>query len=58
MPLPGTIVMIHGLWMTARSWEHWADRYRTAGFNVIDVGWPGMDASVEALRRDPRRSLG
>lgn len=50
---PDTVVMIHGLWMTSRSWEGWADRYRAAGFNVIADGWPGMDAEVEALRRDP-----
>ena len=23
---PDTIVMIHGLWMTSRSWEHWSAR--------------------------------
>jgi hypothetical protein len=27
----GRIVLIHGLWMTPLSWEHWADRYRFAG---------------------------
>lgn len=50
---PDTIVMIHGLWMTSRSWEHWAQRYRDAGYNVIAESWPGMDADVEALRRNP-----
>jgi hypothetical protein len=24
---PDTIVLIHGLWMTSLSWEHWIDRY-------------------------------
>ena len=52
-PAPDTIVMIHGLWMNSRSWEHWSDRYRAAGFVVIDDGWPGMDVEVEALRRNP-----
>jgi hypothetical protein len=23
---PDTIVLIHGLWMTPLSWEHWIDR--------------------------------
>ena len=50
---PDTVVMIHGLWMTSRSWEHWADRYRAHGYNVIAPGWPGMDAEVEDLRRNP-----
>ena len=50
---PTTIVMIHGLWMTPKSWELWADRYRTAGHQVLAPAWPGLDAEVEELRRDP-----
>ena len=50
---PDTVVLIHGLWMTARSWELWAGRYRDRGLTVIDASWPGMNAEVEALRRDP-----
>jgi hypothetical protein len=26
-----TIVLIHGLWMTPRSWEHWKARYERGG---------------------------
>jgi pimeloyl-ACP methyl ester carboxylesterase len=48
-----TIVLIHGLWMTPRSWEHWIDRYTKAGFTVLAPAWPGMEAEVEELRRDP-----
>jgi pimeloyl-ACP methyl ester carboxylesterase len=50
---PDTVVLIHGLWMSSRSWEHWAARYRAAGYRVIDDDWPGMDADVEALRLGP-----
>jgi pimeloyl-ACP methyl ester carboxylesterase len=50
---PGTIVLIHGLWMTPRSWEHWIDRYRAAGFEVLAPAWPGLEVEVEALRQDP-----
>jgi pimeloyl-ACP methyl ester carboxylesterase len=50
---PDTVVLIHGLWMTSHSWEHWAARYRDRGCTVIANGWPGMDADVGALRRDP-----
>ncbi|MEU1684819.1 alpha/beta hydrolase [Micromonospora sp. NPDC005707] len=48
-----TIVMIHGLWMTSRSWEHWVDRYSARGFRVLTPAWPGMDVDVERLREDP-----
>jgi pimeloyl-ACP methyl ester carboxylesterase len=49
----GTIVLIHGLWMTPLSWEKWIDRYTAAGFRVLAPAWPGMEGGVEALRRDP-----
>jgi alpha-beta hydrolase superfamily lysophospholipase len=51
-PSPDTIVLIHGLWMTPLSWEHWVDRYSKAGFRVLAPAWPGMDGSVEDLRAD------
>ena len=47
------IVLIHGLWVTALSWEHWIERYTARGYNVIARGWPGMDVSIDELRRDP-----
>lgn len=50
---PDTIVLIHGLWMTARSWERWADRYEQAGYRVLAPAWPGLEGDVEALRADP-----
>jgi len=50
---PNTIVLIHGLWMTALSWENWVKRYTAKGYRVIAQSWPGMDKSVENLRSDP-----
>lgn len=48
-----TILFIHGLWLTYRSWENWAARYESRGYKVLAPGWPGMDAEVEELNRDP-----
>lgn len=53
-----TVVLIHGLWMTPLSWEHWVTRYEQRGMRVITPGYPGVQpgtAGVEALRRDPSR---
>jgi pimeloyl-ACP methyl ester carboxylesterase len=50
---PDTIVLIHGLWLTALSWEHWITRYTALGYRVLAWSWPGMDGSIEQLRRDP-----
>ena len=49
---PDTVVLIHGLWMTALSWENWAARYQQRGFNVIARSWPGMEGDIDALRAD------
>jgi pimeloyl-ACP methyl ester carboxylesterase len=49
----GTIVLIHGLWMTPRSWEHWQARYTERGFRVLAPAWPGMEPEVETLNADP-----
>jgi pimeloyl-ACP methyl ester carboxylesterase len=50
---PDTIVLIHGLWMTPRSWEHWKERYESRGYTVLAPAWPGMEVEVEALNADP-----
>ena len=50
---PETVVFVHGLWMTPRSWEHWAARYESRGHTVIAPAWPGLEVEVEELNRDP-----
>ena len=54
------IVLIHGMWMTPLSWEHWVDHYTDRGHRVLAPAWPGLDADPEQLRRDPSplRGLG
>jgi alpha-beta hydrolase superfamily lysophospholipase len=49
---PDTIVLIHGLWMTPLSWEHWTERFKARGYKVLAPAWPGMDADIEQLRQD------
>jgi len=50
---PDTIVLIHGLWMTPRSWEQWVPYYEAKGFNVVTPTYPGFEIEVEALRENP-----
>ena len=47
------IVLIHGMWMTPLSWEHWAARYRERGHQVLAPAWPGLEGEPEEIRRDP-----
>jgi pimeloyl-ACP methyl ester carboxylesterase len=51
--MPDTIVLIHGFWVTPRSWEHWAERYEARGYKVITPAYPGLEVEVEALNADP-----
>jgi pimeloyl-ACP methyl ester carboxylesterase len=50
---PNTIMLIHGLWMTPRSWENWISHYEQAGYTVLAPAYPGLEVEVEALREDP-----
>jgi pimeloyl-ACP methyl ester carboxylesterase len=46
------IVLVHGLWLTPRSWEGWKARFESAGHHVLAPAWPHM-GEVEDMRRDP-----
>jgi alpha-beta hydrolase superfamily lysophospholipase len=48
-----TIVLVHGLWLTPLSWEHWIARYERAGHHVLAPAYPGLERPVPALRADP-----
>jgi len=48
----GTIVLIHGLWMTPKSWDGWKSRFEQAGYTVVVPAWPGVSDDVEGLRQD------
>ena len=50
---PDTIVLIHGFWVTPRSWEHWIAHYEQAGYRVLAPAYPGFEVEVEALNADP-----
>jgi pimeloyl-ACP methyl ester carboxylesterase len=50
---PDTIVLVHGFWVTPRSWEDWIARYEQAGYRVLAPAYPGFEVEVEALNADP-----
>jgi pimeloyl-ACP methyl ester carboxylesterase len=47
------IVLVHGLWLTPRSWEGWKARFEARGHEVLAPAWPRMQGEVEDVRRDP-----
>ena len=50
---PDTIVLIHGFWVTPRSWEDWITYYEGKGYRVLAPAYPGFEVEVEALNADP-----
>lgn len=52
-----TIVLIHGAWLNARSWEGWKARYEAKGYNVIAESWPFDDREPWELRASPAPEL-
>jgi pimeloyl-ACP methyl ester carboxylesterase len=47
------IVLIHGFWVTPRSWENWIAHFESKGHRVIAPAYPGFEVEVEALNADP-----
>lgn len=52
-----TIVLIHGAWLNAKSWEGFKARYEAKGYTVIAPDWPEDDREPAALRATPSAAL-
>jgi pimeloyl-ACP methyl ester carboxylesterase len=57
-PKTNTIVLIHGAWMTPRSWDPFRGFYAQQGYRVLTPPWPGLEGEVEEIRRDPSAMTG
>lgn len=53
-----TILLIHGLWVTPKSWQPFQSYYEKLGCHVIAAPWPGINKDVAAMRRDPSGLFG
>jgi pimeloyl-ACP methyl ester carboxylesterase len=49
------VVLIHGLWLHAGSWEPWTRFFGEAGYTAVAPGWPGDPDTVEEARAHPDR---
>ena len=49
-----TIVLVHGLWMTPRSWEAGTTHYEAKGHTVLTPGLPGLRDRGRGAAREPR----
>ena len=49
------VVFVHGLWLSASSWQPWVDLFRENGYAPVAPEWPGTPESPEEARAHPDR---
>jgi pimeloyl-ACP methyl ester carboxylesterase len=52
-----TVLLVHGAWLNAYSWEGFKKRYEAAGMTVVAPSWPYDDRSPAELRANPAKEL-
>ena len=52
------LMLIHGAWLSARSWENYADYFAKRGFDVSAPEWPRKEGDVEEMRETAEASAG
>jgi pimeloyl-ACP methyl ester carboxylesterase len=52
------LMLIHGAWLSSRSWENFADYFEKRGFAVSAPEWPRKHGDVEVLRADAEELAG
>jgi pimeloyl-ACP methyl ester carboxylesterase len=52
------LLLIHGAWLSARSWENFADYFAKRGFAVSAPEWPRKHGDVDELRTEAEELKG
>jgi pimeloyl-ACP methyl ester carboxylesterase len=52
------MVLIHGAWLSSRSWENYLDYFSKRGFDVSTPEWPRKHGDVEEMRETADESAG
>jgi pimeloyl-ACP methyl ester carboxylesterase len=52
------MVLIHGAWLSARSWENYSDYFTKRGFAVSAPEWPRKAGDVQDIRDSAEQSAG
>src|SRR5215467_12372357 len=52
------LMFIHGAWLTARSWENYAEYFGNRGFAISAPEWPRKRGDVEEIREDSEQLRG
>src|ERR1700722_15069399 len=52
------LMLVHGAWLSARSWENYVDYFGRRGFAVSAPEWPGKHGDAEEPRETAEGSAG
>jgi len=52
------MVMVHGAWLSARSWENYSSYFAKRGFAVSAPEWPRKHGDVEQMRKTAEAAAG
>jgi pimeloyl-ACP methyl ester carboxylesterase len=52
------LMLIHGAWLSARSWENYVDYFGSRGYDVTAPEWPRKVGDVEEIRETAEESAG
>jgi pimeloyl-ACP methyl ester carboxylesterase len=52
------LMLVHGAWLSARSWENYLDYFSKRGFAVSAPEWPRKRGDVEEMRESAEESAG
>ncbi len=52
------LMLIHGAWLSANSWDNFAEYFESRGFDVSTPEWPRKSGDVEQLREDAEELKG
>jgi pimeloyl-ACP methyl ester carboxylesterase len=52
------LMLIHGAWLTAQSWENYADYFGRRGFAVSAPEWPRQQGTIQEIRDGAEASAG
>lgn len=50
---PALVLLVHGMWLHATSWDPWIQRFGKEGLVATAPGWPGDADTVEEARETP-----
>jgi pimeloyl-ACP methyl ester carboxylesterase len=52
------MMLIHGAWLSSRSWERFSEYFEAHGYAVTAPEWPRKDGDVEQIRADADKVAG